>query len=368
MRTGDTRSFSAESYRETVRGMRSRGESVHDAGTRHRQRTGEIHPYVDVRQNRGSHNAMVAGEDGTAVLRNGIAVPFLSQFDGTGSTAQWLSSFFHAAERQHRLLAGAGTRYNMQLASSVVQDVVDRTPVVQLSQFETDHRSAEQVRLLQPDGGGGDATEDYDLGLAVGLGIYADLWTYYGLKGYFTVTLDEIGRGFVNPRDVERYFGWPLEGFQGDRIPTHEICERLLDRWHLFILKVPGGRRTIPWWQEIVPGRVIEVDDPRLLAEVRAALVYVTEAEDATQAGLGQFLSNGNDQVDPRTLDQVWRMVQSVGQNFGAQAALPGYHEIPLPGDVFEHYRHAWPTGHVRAGENVTPEDTEPKHAVEAAS
>ena len=364
-RTSDVRSFDYDALRTTTRSMRERGEAVHDEGRRYRQEHGTLHPHVDVKQNRGSHNAMIPGkEPGTFVLVNGIALPVLSMFDGTGSTAVWLEDFFHAAERQHRLFDGARPRYNTQLASAVVQDVVDPTPVVQLSQFETDERSAEQVRLLQPAGGGGDLTEDYDLGLAAGLYVYADLWTYYGLKGYFTLTADDRGRGFITKDGVLEHLGQDLG--QSGRLETLEICRRLLEHWHLFLLQVPDSSRKLlsystNWWNEkLGTGRIIQVGNPSLLAEVRAGLVYVTEATHPTKQGLIEFLGAGNQElkIDAHDLDKVWSMLQAAEQHFSAQVNLSGFQDIPRPGDVFANYRHAWPIGHPRASENATPVET----------
>lgn len=367
-RPDDVKTFDAVSYRAAVREMRSRGEDVYATGRRHLQETGTLHPYVDVTKNRGSHNAMVPGEEpGTHVLVNGIALPIINMFDGTGSTSYWLDAFFHAAERQYDLLDGIRTRYNTQMASSVVQDVTDRTPVVQLSQFESDERVAEQVRFLQPWSHGGDAPEDYDLGLAAGLYVYADLWTYYGLKGYFTLTADEIGRGFVTEANVSRHLGQSLTTIQGGNpMNTQELCQRLMDKWHVFLLQVPsnGGYmhpHTTQWWNEVLgPGRVILVDNPDLLAEVRAALVYVTEAEVPTKQGLARFMQNGNTSyVKADQLDKIWKMIQVAKEHFSAQAKLPGYQDIPRPGDIFAHYRDPWPIGHPRQSENPVYEEVE---------
>jgi hypothetical protein len=122
-RLSDVRRFDSTSYLASVSKMRERGEDVHYTGRRHVQETGAIHPYVDASKNRGSHNAMIPGEEpGVFVLVNGIALPFLNMFDGTGSTAHWLEEFFLSAERQYKLLDGARPRYNTQLASAMVQD------------------------------------------------------------------------------------------------------------------------------------------------------------------------------------------------------------------------------------------------------
>lgn len=363
-RLKDVRLFDVASYHDTVRAMADRGEDVHAAGRQHKRATGALHPLVDVTKNKGSHNSMIPAENGTFVLKNGIALPILSMFDGTGSTVRWLENFFHAAEKQYLLMEGVRPRYNTQQASAVVQDVIDPSPVVQLSQFESDERSAEQVRLLHPDSGGGDATEDYDLGLMAGLFVYTDLTTYYGLKGYFTLTADEIGRGYVTQEGVKKHLGKDMGQFQiGKRLETTEVCARLSEKWHLFFLQVPSGtdmiRKTTEWWQDKMGnGRVIPVHDPQMLAEIRSALIYVTEAVNPTEAGLRHFLGASNQSLDARLTNSIWRTIQVAEQHFGAQAKLPGYHEIPLPGDIFAHYRHAWPIGHSRANENVTPVET----------
>lgn len=366
-RTQDTRQFNARSFRETVDEMRRRGEGVHDAGRDHLERIGTLHPNVDIvgKKPRGSHNAMVPGDKpGTYVLTHGISLPVLSLFDGTGSTAHWVGDFYHACEVQYTLLHGARPRYNPQFASGVVNDVYNVThndlPVVQVSQFESDERSAEQVRLLLPASmGNNTTTEDYDLGLHYASLVYADLWKFYGLKGYLTLTLDEIGRGYVTVDGVRQYLGQT-----GDfsHINTEDICRQLLERWHFFILQVPSGGynmidKTTSWWQERAgAGRVIRVEEPSLLAEVRAALVFASEARNPTWEGLIEFFQAGPEHpMDAERLNAVWRMIQPAQEHFGAQALLPSYQDIPLPGDLFAHFRHAWPIGHPRAGENITP-------------
>lgn len=369
-RVNDTRQFNATSYRSTVSQMRSRGEGVHDAGKKYRDEKGTLHPNVDIvnaPKPRGSHNAMTPGDEpGKFVLTHGISMPMLSLFDGTGSTAQYVGDFFHAAEHQFQLLDGVRTRYNPQLASGVVNDVYnvrnDGLPVVQISQFESDERSAEQVRLLQPASMGNDsATEDYDLGLYYPTIVYSDFWTYYGLKGYLTLALDEIGRGFVTPAGVKEYLGISADF---GKLTTEEICRELMEHWHLFILQVPTstGRfapHTHGWWSDIVgKSRIISVQEPSILADVRAALVYASEARNPTMQGWTEFMRSGDrNALNAATLDKVWRLIQPAEEHFGSQSRLPGYDDIPQPGDVFAHFRHAWPIGHPREGENTSIEE-----------
>ncbi len=368
-RTQDVRQFDTETYRATVNLMASRGEGVHDAGKEYHEKTGSLHPNVDIHGNiRVARNAMIPGDaPKTFVLSNGISLPMLSVFDGTGSTSQWVEAFFFTAERQYKLLGGVRPRYNTQLATGVVSDIYnvhhDGLPVVQSSQFESDERSAEQVRLLQPASmGNNSAIEDYDLSLFYNTLIQADIWEFYGLKGYLTLALDEIGRGFVDANGISKYLGQTLDM---SRMETSEICQRLFEHWHFYVLQVPTGGgamlpRTTEWWSErIGASRVIQVENPNLLADIRAALVYVTEANNPTKEGLVKFFQDSNvEQVTIKAddLDKVWRMIEKAGEHFSAQAKLPGYQDIPRPGDLFAHYRHAWPIGHPKADKNITPE------------
>jgi hypothetical protein len=203
------------------------------------------------------------------------------------------------------------------------------------------------------------AAEDYDLALFYATLIYADLWTFYGLKGYVTLALDESGKDNVSGASVREYLGQSIDM---GHIATAEIIEQLLEHWHVFILQVPGGwggmqESTTKWWsQRVGRSRIIQVEDPDLLADVRSALVYVTEAMNPTREQLTEFLQVSPEHpVDAYTVNHIWKILQPAKEHFGAQAKLPGYDDIPLPGDEFAHWRHAWPMGHPRESENVTP-------------
>ncbi len=365
--TRHTRQLDPDLYRATVSAMRSANEDVFAEAKKVKEATGNLHPNVDIfgKPARVSRNALQPGDDGNSVLSQGISLPVLSMFDTTGSTSHWLENFFHTAERQYMLLDGVRTRYNPQFATGAVCDTFNvkahGIPVVEVTQFESNNESADQVRLILPASMGNDSTtEDYQLGLYYATLINADIWELYGLKGYFTLALDEIGREPVRRSDVKKYLGK-----EGDfpELTVEEIAEKLLEHWHLFILQVPTGysggmlEETHRWWsRRIGQGRVIQVEEPKLLADVRAALIYATEAEKPSFKGFTKFMQAGRDiKLNTADLNQVWRMIQPAEEYFSAQANLPGYDEIPLPGSIFSHYRHAWPIDHPRAGENVTP-------------
>lgn len=359
-RTKDVATFDTRTFRLTVDAMKARGERVHDAGEQVFKETGRLDPMVDVfGKVRLSHNAMIREGD-VCRLVNGPKIPLLFGTDGTGSMGENVAKAFFAMGNIDAMLAGIRGRYQMDISFAVLQDVVDPHPPYQMAEFESDNRAVDHVRMLIPDKQGGDEIEDYDLGLwYVGNAVDTDI-VRYGLKGYYFVVADQIGRGVVTSDGVNRYLGHKM---QGNRISTRNICRDLLSKWHLYYVQVGSGRggvrdSTTDWWEDkLERGRVVVVPDPDCLAEVQAGLIYVTETLQPTEAGLIEFLLAGgaNRRISQREAREVWGWLQDAGQYFGAQARLPGYLDIPKPGDVFVHYRHVWPIGHPRANENITP-------------
>jgi hypothetical protein len=340
--------------------MRSRRERVHDLGEQVLRETGTLHPDVDIRGGkiRQSHNALIPSEsgDGTVVLVNGPAWPLLSMFDGTASMGENVGRAHTAAGAVDAMLGNIrGLGFNTQLAAGVVQDVGDHYPVVQMTQYESDNRRAEQLRLLLPANAGGDAPEDYDLALAhLMLGLDLDIWRY-GLRGYAFIVGDQLGRGFVTPSDVRHHLGHTIQS----QMTTEAICKALRPKLHLFFLQVdsrgPGGYNSIShWWLEKLGlGRVI-ITPHQFLAEVQAGLAYVTETLRPTQDGLSRFLQveGANTTLSQRNIHEIWQCLQAAQEHFGSQARLTGYNDLPKPGDVFVHYRDPWPIGHPRFSEN----------------
>lgn len=358
MKSGDTSTFNTERYTRSVSEMKERGEGVHDKGREVFRRTKRMDPLVDVKGKlRLSHNSFKKSDDGKAILVNGIALPIFSSFDGTGSMGEMAGIAHGAIGEIMAMLGGIRGRYNPQLSSSVVQDVVDTHPVFQMAQFETDERVAEQIRLLIPDHGGADSTEDYQLSLAyLMLAVDTDIYNFYGLKGYAFIVGDEIGREKVTASDVKEYLGHKLQ----KDMTTKAVAKEVLKKWHLFYIVVGNERGTGSWWTDkLGKGRVVYCLDPHKLAEVQAALVYVTETDQPTEEGLFEFLKagGGNKKATKALAKEVWSWIVEAGVEFGAQTKLAGYNDIPLPGAVFEHYRHQWPVGHAKFAENYIPDE-----------
>jgi hypothetical protein len=338
--------------------MKARGEDVHARAIHVVRSTGMLDPNVRVYKteqgpvSRVSRNAFIKNPDNTCILACGIKLPIITATDGTGSMGENVAKAFESMKEIFGMLRGLQSRYQIDLSQAVMQDIGDPHDVFQMSQFESDNRAAEHVRLLLPDKGGGDNTEDYDLGLGyLDLGVNTDI-NQYGLKGYLLIIADADGRGSVSPEAMEEYFGFKIQG----RRNTKSICQSLLKKWHLYFIEVDGGCNCTSWWSEQLGGgdRIIQISNADLLAEVEAGLIYVTETLQPDRDGLEKFLLAGdtNKRISSENVDRIWNYLQSIKAHFGEQARLPGYNDIPKPGDVFAHYRDPWPINHPRAREN----------------
>jgi hypothetical protein len=235
-----------------------------------------------------------------------------------------------------------------------------------MTQFESDNRIAEQLRLLLSAHNGGDAVEDYDLGmLYTMLAVETDIYSHYGLKGYYMVVGDQRGRGSVDSHTAQHHLGHSIQS----SIRTSEIARQLKERWHLYYLQVERGGRPATrdtasvWWEEMIGvSNVIYVPHQDLIAETQAGLIYLLENANVSRSELIEMLVDSttgtNQPISDSEARSIWEALRSV--DIGAQTRLPNYSILPKPGDVFAHFRHAWPIGHPKAGENVTPIGDDP--------
>lgn len=362
-KTTDTATFNTEKFEKARDEMKAKREDVHKVGRETYAKTGHMDPLVDVAGRlRLSHNAF--RKDGEKfILASGIALPVWSGFDGTGSM-DYLAGLAHDAQGEmHAMLRPIADTYQPQLSASVLQDVVDPErgghPVFQQTQYEPDERIAKQIRMLVPDGGGGDEIEDYQLGVA-----YLAFWndfdiaTFYGLKGYGFIVADEIGRESVATEDVKRHLGHTLQS----TMSTKAVAKLLAKKMHMFYIHLRLGNsheHSPAWWQDkFGAGHVVVVNEPKLIAEVQAGLIYVYETPKPTADGLYEFLraGGGNKRISKSSAAEIWSWYTRAGVEFGAQTKLPGYSQIPAKGSIFQNLRHQWPEGHPKFAENYVAE------------
>lgn len=344
-----TLKFSSTAFESKVRSMEKRGEEVSSVAKEHYRATKQIPRTVDVLNGRKrvSRNAMERIAEGF-LLKNGVSMPIFSALDGTGSFRSFFEETFRQIGLLHGMLGFLKTDYFPQVATGVIQDVVDPYPVLQVGEFEADNRIADQMQMLLPAYGGGDAPEDYDLVLLfLRDQVETDLYDMYGLKPYGFMSLDEVGRGRITPSTAKKHLGITLQS----TVNTEELGQQILERWHFFILLLHDNQYTSAWWSQVLDhNHVVRVPRSNLNAATQAALIYVTETEYPTRQDVVELLTSpsvgGNNPVSKRDAEAIYAALEQANVPFGAQTILPNFHRIPMPGSVFADLRDAWPIGY----------------------
>lgn len=341
-------SWSDVTYKSRATEAKVRGSSTYEGEERARQGKA-LDPLVDPSKYdvvRGSNNLLVPDGD-EFVLQFGVAMPNETDLDTTGSMGGNVDIAFGVLPKvQNLLIQGLNAvlnRYHTQIATGIIQDRVDRYPYLR-SMFEPDNEVERQMGLLVPEKGGGDDTEDYQLGLFAAAYLTKASITQYGLKGYYFVVGDEIGRDELDqrvleqvfgPTVMEKAFGWPPQSLPS----TAEVAKRVLENWHAFYLQVGQNSGTTKWWSKLLGrNRVIQLPQTEDIAEVQACIIGLIEGVLDKKSAI-DFISG----VDGNR-NSAKRIVEAVSDiPIGLQATYPNFNRIPPAGSRFKSREDIWP-------------------------
>ncbi len=366
-----TVTFNTEKHAKTVEEIASRHEDIRAKGFSTISRTGKLHPFVDVKKRiKRSRNSIIDTE-GKLTLVNGPALPIISSYDGTASMGDNIRRFFDALVPFYDMLAPIrGLGYDLQLSAMMFQDRYDRIPgtdtvsAVQQTEFETGNAIATQIRELINTNAGGDSTEEYQLALLQAAYNTLDI-NRYGLKGYFFLGGDEIGREGNTQEEVMFHLGRKTQSFMS----IQQMYLAAAEKFHIYRIQCgssgSGARRdeTTEFWEKVMgKGHVIVVSDISLLAEIQAALVWCGETEKPTEEGLIDFVVKGTKSNVRRTAadaKKIWRWIMDAEVELGIQTKAENWGKLPVKGSTFTHYRHMWATEDPRATENSVEVEAE---------
>lgn len=287
------------------------------------------------------------------VLSCGVAMLEETRLDTTGSMGNNVSIAMKVLPQTYELLATVENavlkRYDVQMITAIFGDVCDNY-ILCRSQAEMDEKIAEQMTYMVPEAGGGDTTEDPQYGLFGAAYLTDKVISKYGLKSYdFTIT-DAPGRDFVGLHSLKRVFGDNVldkvkengQEIDKDNLPsTKQIVSDLLKTTHAFLLGVGLDSWTEKDWEKIYgPERVINLPETRLLPEIKAAIIGLTEGV-LTLQSLEKFLIE-EAKLSKEDAAKIKRCV--AGIPIGAQTLLPNFNKIPLRGAIFAKKEDLWPT------------------------
>ncbi|TLX16813.1 hypothetical protein [Rhizobium sp. MHM7A] len=202
----------------------------------------------------------------------------------------------------------------------------DRSPL-QVTQFEADICLADQVRKLHVEGNGGaNDGESYSLvHLFAGQKTVHDNWIKRRKKGYLFTIGDEPCHKMVTPEDMKKVFGAAsLPGDAASRKAwkgyTAAECIALASKtyevFHIVLVNEGycyGGRHrdVVKGWNDILPQRVIPLEDMSLLAETVVSTIQVVEG--ASKSAVANSWGTGTDLV-----------IQNAIKNIAARTQLGG--------------------------------------------
>lgn len=338
--------WSSKTYESSRKAVEHDGGRATRAAELQSQKGLGVDRLVDPKSRNGwreSNSLLLEREDGRFNLVYGVALPIRTDVDTTGSMGGEVDRAFKALSRSQQLLVlGPGAvlkkrPYQPQFAHGIIQDVRDRHPYL-MTEFEPDNQIEVQMRMLVPERDGKDTTEDYQLGLySLGYLTRTSI-TKYGLRGYYFIVGDELGRPALYRSDAAAIFG--KEAAPQSDIPVTELGEKVLKGWHAFYLQVGNEGYVTNYWTNVLGReRVIILPRTEYIPEVQAVIVGLTEGILDLQTAT-EFL------IEVARLDETEarRVVRAVNHiPLGAQASLTNFDKLPLAGSVFAMREDIWP-------------------------
>lgn len=338
-------SWSPRAYETKSREVVKSGRSVtHEAEIRSQSGLG-LDISVDPKNHgatRESVDVLTKQPDGSYLLTHGIAIPFQTSGDLTGSMGHNVDEFFRMLPRIQKLLVGSGSllgRYDVHFSTGGIQDEGDSNPFM-ITEFERDNLIENQMSKVVPERKGGDPTEEYQLALFyAGERIKSTIWRY-GLKGYFFIVGDEIGRDTLKPKLAKRVFGLDVQ-----EISVEDLAKQVLDKWHVFYLQIGTIGWTTKYWSNLLGSeRVVNLPTIEMMAEIQACIVGLTEGVLELQ-NLEEYLITKAG-VSKHAARLIVDVVSGIPTR--AQCDLPNFNNIPLAGTSVANPEDLYPdTAHI---------------------
>lgn len=138
-----------------------------------------------------------------------------------------------------------------QLLFAAIGDVVDQAPL-QVTQFESDIRIAQQLLDLWLEGAGADAPEDFELlWYFAAKHTYIDSYSKRGKKGFLFTIGDADCHPMLSAGNVKDIFG-----DEGRDYSSRELLEMAREKYEVYHISLARGR-VIPEFGRLLPGHVI---------------------------------------------------------------------------------------------------------------
>ena len=200
------------------------------------------------------------------------STPIAIGVDVTGSMGYLSSEIIHNSLNElMKKLYSTNLVEDPQLMFAAIGDAsVDEAPL-QVTQFESDIRIAEQLMDLWLESSGGDSPEDYQL-LWYFLDRHAetDCYSKRKKKGFCFTIGDADFHEVLKKRDIKRIFGDDTQDFT-----SKQLAELALEKYEVFHIDLGTGTECA---SKLIPGRVLTLksSNVKFLPEVIIAAMQLT--------------------------------------------------------------------------------------------
>lgn len=210
------------------------------------------------------------------------STPIIIGNDITGSMSSLQDALIHESELLVREIYSRKPVSDPQLAFMAVGDAHCDYAPLQVTQFESDSRIAEQLsNIYYEQGGGGNCEESYHLPWYFALKhVDFDAWDKRGKKGYIFTIGNDGCPSVLHASHVKEFIGDTLEA----DIPIDKLLEMVNRRWEVFHIHLKDGYYTedvaIESWRKVLGERLIILDDVTQITKVIVSTLEVLAGKD----------------------------------------------------------------------------------------
>lgn len=214
-------------------------------------------------------------------LEHPESLPIAIMLDVTGSMHTVPKEVHERLPNMHEIATKVGIQHPQFLFGAVGDEFADRGSL-QVGQFESDNRMAEDLEhfWLEGGGGGGQPRESYQNAIYFfARHTELDSLVKRNKKGYLFILGDEHPYEEVRSDTIEAILGYNLEGKD---IPTADIIKECQEKYHIFFIIPPSshGRETslvTAWRNHIGDENVIIMPNASDICELVVTTVGVFE-------------------------------------------------------------------------------------------
>jgi hypothetical protein len=276
--------FDPGAYDAHLRAKAAAGQSTFAYSDAQRVGQRQVHPQLDPRWHNTAGLLIRESRDSA---EHPDATPIVVVLDVTGTMSNVVYAIHSSLKNLYDLLLTKGYVVHPQLMFMAVGDssmltgsMCDEVPL-QVGQFESDIRAAQQLELMVIEcGGGGQKRESYQ-NAAYFLAEHTvhDAWERRRKKGYVYFIGDELAWPNVEPEEVSALIGDTL----GAPIPTTDIFARMQGRYETFFILPDGAhnggdRQVLGYWRGLLGENVLQLGEPNGAAELIALSIGLREA------------------------------------------------------------------------------------------